>query len=167
MSLEKIYASDVITVTRDQTIPEVAVLMRDHSIGNVIVVDEGKVPIGLLTDRDIVVGALAEKVDDFHSLKVSDVMSSEIVCAKMDEVPYDIAMKMRDNGVSRMPVVDNDGKLCGVVTSNHIFRLINSELSALAGISDHHREATPAVSSGTAKPMTNTDMPNLNQPILQ
>ncbi len=177
MSLEKICQADVVTVTQDQSIHQVATLMREHSIGDVVVVDADQSPVGLLTDRDIVVGALAGDIDGaaagiegVQSLTVSDVMSSNVVCARIDDMPYEVAMKMRDNGVARMPVLDQNGKLCGIVTSGHIFRMINEELTALVGISTRHRE-TESRAGGAKKMDANigakTDLPNLTQPILQ
>jgi CBS domain-containing protein len=148
--LEKICKRDVVTTTEDKSITEVAKLMRDHSIGDIVVVDksgEKNVPIGLVTDRDIVVSAIAENVDKIQNCVVRDVMSTDIICARVDEAPYDVAMRMRDNGVARMPVIDQNGQLCGIVTSNHLFRLIHEEMMALAEISRKHKEPEAATAS--------------------
>ncbi len=149
MSLENICKSDVVTVTRDKSLEDTAKLMRDHSIGDVVVVDEKNVPCGLVTDRDIVVGGIAEKGSDIRNLKVSDLMSSDVVCANIDDSPFDVAKQMRDNGVARMPVVDKNGRLCGIVTAGHLFKLINGEFSTLLGISTHHREATSSIAGAS------------------
>ncbi|MCM2281556.1 MAG: CBS domain-containing protein, partial [Bdellovibrionaceae bacterium] len=185
-SIEKICKTDVVTVTKNQTLIEVAKLMRDHSIGDVVVVDENNAPTGLLTDRDIVVGALSDvspsnsvgssvgnsigNSNDIRAMKVEDLMSDEVVCAEVDELPYDVAMKMRDNGVARMPVIDKDGRLCGIITSGHLFRMINEELAAIEGISEHHRESISmrgAQKAGKKQTGVKAASPNMDQPSLQ
>ncbi len=150
MSIERIFRKNVVTVSEDQSIVEVAALMRDHSIGDVIVVDraDGMMrPIGILTDRDIVTGCVAENVDEIQDCKVQDLMTRDPLCIETRAEIYDCLMKMQQRGVGRCPVVDESGRLVGVLTTNHICEFISRELSALAGISAAHKESVHAARS--------------------
>ena len=104
--------SDVATATPSQTLTEAAVLMKEKDIGSVPVVDDGRV-IGVLTDRDIVVRAVADG-NDPHSVQVGDVASRDLVSVRPDD-DLDEALKlMALHQVRRLPVVD-DGRLVGVI----------------------------------------------------
>ncbi len=150
MSIERIFRKNVVTVSEDQSIVEVAALMRDHSIGDVIVVDRANGamrPIGILTDRDIVTGCVAENVDEIQDCKVQDLMTRNPLCVETRTEIYECLMKMQQRGVGRCPVVDDSGQLVGVLTTNHICEFISRELSALAGISAAHKESVHAARS--------------------
>jgi CBS domain-containing protein len=147
MNIENVCEKNVISVTEDQSIVEVAALMRDNSIGDVIVVDKqnGKmVPRGMLTDRDIVTGLVASRADQISNAKVRDIMSKQVFTCNINDDLHDVLMQMQQNGVMRVPVLDRDGSLTGIVTSNHIFNQLNSEFSLLAGISARHKESDQA-----------------------
>lgn len=144
MSLKGYIKTDVVTVTTDKSIKEAAEIMRDRSVGDVVVVEEkgGKnKPIGLLTDRDIVIGCVAQNVNNLNNVKVDQVMSKNPVTANINEGVYEVAQKMRKAGVGRMPVVEDDGALTGIITSKNILALINDELTELVSISDSQKEA--------------------------
>jgi CBS domain-containing protein len=94
--------------------------MRDEHVGDLVVIEEdnqGKlVPIGILTDRDIVVGVLARDLDHLRTLDVGDVVTRDIVTAKESEDLSDVLDRMGENGIRRMPVVDATGELVGIFT---------------------------------------------------
>lgn len=147
MSIEKICKKDVVTVSRDETIARVAELMRDRSIGDVVVVenkDGALMPLGIVTDRDIVTCCLAGNAAAINETRVQDVMSENLLTVQQSDDIYDCLVKMQDEGVGRCPVVDEQGCLVGIVTSTHLLEFINKELSALTGISRRHRESAGA-----------------------
>jgi CBS domain-containing protein len=110
--------------------------MRHHHVGDVVVVEErgGRYfPIGILTDRDLVVEVLASDVTP-ETLLVGDVMSIELVSAKEDESVLDAIKRMRDKGVRRMPVVSADGALEGIITMDDLLDLIAEQLADLVAM---------------------------------
>jgi CBS domain-containing protein len=103
---------NVQTATADTTLREVATMMRDGDMGSVPVVEDGRL-VGIVTDRDIVVRALAEGKDGSGS--VSDAMTTDIVTASPDDYVFEAVRLMGDKQVRRIPVVDNERKLVGII----------------------------------------------------
>lgn len=124
------------TCSRDISILEAARLMREHHTGDLVVVDDPqgeRTPAGILTDRDIIVEVLAADLDPAKT-PVSQVMSSKLVIAGASEDVTDAIERMRLHGVRRMPVVDHDGSLLGIVTLDDVLTLHAERGVALAGI---------------------------------
>jgi CBS domain-containing protein len=144
MSLKGFFKPDVVTVTPDQLITEAAAIMRDYNVGDVVVIKNhsGKrTPVGLLTDRDIVVGAVASAADRLTDLSVEEVMTPSPICVTEDFGIYETVQTMRKAGVGRMPVVDATGNLIGIITAKNILALLNDELSEVVEISDTGKQA--------------------------
>jgi len=91
---------------------EVAVMMREGDVGSVPVVEGGKL-VGILTDRDIVVRAIADGKD--ASAPVSDAMTAEIFSVKPDDFVFEAIRIMGDRQVRRIPVVADSGDLAGII----------------------------------------------------
>ncbi|OGI41616.1 MAG: histidine kinase [Candidatus Muproteobacteria bacterium RBG_16_62_13] len=124
---------EVVVVERNASVRDAARLMRDFHVGDLIVVESGegrRRPVGILTDRDIVVGVLARDVDT-ESVAVQDVMGGELVTATEDESLLDAVKRMRAAGVRRTPVVDQDGTLIGILTVDDLLDLLSETLSDL------------------------------------
>src|SRR5688572_19925320 len=113
--IQGIYETDVVSVTPEQTLSEVVKLMADHKIGDVIVV-EGQKPCGIVTDRDIALEAFGEHSGNINALTVADVMTTGLVTVKESDWLLDVIDTMSEAGVVRLPVVDDSGKLVGVIT---------------------------------------------------
>ncbi len=127
---------EVIVTDRGSTIVEVAKLMRQHHVGDVVIVDhkDGKnIPVGIITDRDIVVGLLAGEVD-LDSVTVGDVMSYEVVTASEKESICSTLQNMRKKGIKRMPVVNDQGGLEGILSADDLLGVFAEELADLAKI---------------------------------
>lgn len=113
--------------------------MRDNHVGDVIVVEHRgnkHLPVGILTDRDIVVEILAEGIDS-DDIAVKDVMSSELICVREDDHIIETIEKMRDRGVRRVPVVNQDGGLEGILAVDDAIELLAEVLSDLARLFKH------------------------------
>ena len=108
----EIMTSDVRTATRDMSLQDAARLMRDGDMGSVPVVEDGKL-VGIVTDRDIVVRSIAEGGDS--SSPVSEAMTTEIFSVKPDDFVFEAIRLMGDKQVRRLPVVDADGRLAGII----------------------------------------------------
>lgn len=135
MSVGQFCNRETIIADRQTPIVDVAKLMRQHHVGSVIVTEDlgdgAVVPVGIVTDRDLVVEILAAEVDP-EQVTVGDVMSYELVTAHEDDRLWDTLQRMRVKGVRRIPVVDRHGALKGVLTSDDLLEILSGELSELA-----------------------------------
>lgn len=127
---------EVVIVDKETSILEVARLMRQHHVGDVVVVDERgdrRIPVGIVTDRDIVVEVVAKDVD-FHNLVVGDIMGLQLVTVQEREGVFETMEVMRLRGVRRLPVVDEEDGLIGIVTLDDLIGLLAEEMNELAGL---------------------------------
>ena len=108
----EIMTSDVMTATRQHSLQDVARLMREGDMGSVPVVEDGKL-VGIVTDRDIVVRAIAEGKDATSS--AVEAMTTDIFSVKPDDFAFEAIRLMGDKQVRRIPVVDDDGRLAGII----------------------------------------------------
>jgi CBS domain-containing protein len=137
MTLRKIIKTKAITIPVTGTVKEAAKLMYKNHIGTVVVVDKSKkskaIPIGIVTDRDIAIayGKVPELASDYSIKKV--MTSSVVMCSPEDGI-YQTIVKMRQNGVRRMPVIDSNDELVGLIASDDILMLLGEELSDLSQI---------------------------------
>ncbi len=114
-----------------QPVAEAAKVMRDHGIGNVLVVDDGQLK-GMVTDRDIVVRAVADARDP-AATPVGEICSPHLVTVSPDDDADTAMQRMRERGVRRIPVVE-DSRPVGVLSIGDM-ALERDERSALADIS--------------------------------
>jgi CBS domain-containing protein len=113
MLVGKICNREVVFVEPDTSIAEAARLMREHHVGGLVVVQEksGKrVPVGIITDRDLVIEVIAEGVD-MSDITVGDIMSDQLVTAREGDDLLETLKMMRARGIRRLPVIDDDGAL--------------------------------------------------------
>ena len=136
MSIGKICTRNVATISRQGSIAEAAQSMRRKHVGALIVVDEERgshVPVGIVTDRDIVIEVLAAEVPP-SSVTVGDVMSRDLVMVKEDLGILETIEVMRDKGVRRMPIIDDSGELAGIVSADDLLELLSTEIAALGSM---------------------------------
>jgi CBS domain-containing protein len=130
-SIREVMTSDPHTVSTDATLQDAAREMKSDDIGAVLVEDKGSVA-GILTDRDIVVRAIAEGRDP-SSTKVGDVATRDVKTLTPDSTVEDAIKIVREQHVRRIPVVQ-DGRPAGIVTIGDL-AIERDEDSALADIS--------------------------------
>jgi CBS domain-containing protein len=119
MKVERIMRHDVKTCHPQDSLNNAAQIMWEDSCGAVPVVDEQFRPVGLLTDRDICMAAYTQG-GALHALRVEGAMARRIVsCGPEDDIA-DAARIMRNNAVRRLPVIDSDGKLVGLLSLNDL-----------------------------------------------
>ena len=127
---------EVVITDKDTSIREAARLMREHHVGDLIVVErrENKnTPVGIVTDRDLVVEVLAAEVSP-EAVSVGDVMSFELTTVREEESLWDALESMRRAGVRRMPVVNEEGNLVGIVTADDVLELLAEGLTGFVKI---------------------------------
>ena len=130
MALERFCRKPVITMLSKQSIHDAALKMRDHHVGAVLVVDDDR-PVGIVTDRDIVLRAIVEGRDP-ATTAVRDVMSRSLTVVRSDQKIDDALGVIREAGVRRVPIVDAQGKPVGIVTLDDLVVLMAGELSTAA-----------------------------------
>jgi CBS domain-containing protein len=108
----EIMTKNVRTATRDISLREVAAIMRDGDMGAVPVVDKGKL-IGIVTDRDIVVRCISEGRE--ADTAINDAMTAELFTVGPDDFVFEAIRLMGDKQVRRVPVVDENGNLAGII----------------------------------------------------
>jgi CBS domain-containing protein len=125
----------VVTVTADSDILEAASLMRDEHVGFLVVVeseDTKRTPVGVLTDRDIVVQVTARGVEP-RTLKVADVMSRKpLVATDVDDL-NEAVQGMRISGIRRLPVVTREGGLTGILAMDDVLVVVTGLLCDMSG----------------------------------
>lgn len=128
-------------VTAD--IATIARLMREHHVGDVVIVDDNDparvVPRGILTDRDIVLELVAKGVSP-EKVSAGEMMSPDLVTAHEEDSLWQTLQRMRSFGVRRMVVVNGAGGLEGILTLDDVIELLADELATLARILPHARE---------------------------
>ena len=136
MIVGEICNREVVVVEPGAAIQEAARLMREHHVGCLVVAEarEGRtVPVGMLTDRDLVVELLAMDLDP-DTVSVGDVMSPDPVVAYEEDRLWDVLRRMRIEGVRRLPVVDREGALQGILALDDLLELLAGELAELARV---------------------------------
>jgi len=134
MPVGEICVRDVVIAGPETTAREAAQLMAKHHVGNLVVVREevgGRVtPVGIVTDRDIVRNVVAEELDP-AAFVLSDLVYRDLVTVREDQGVFECMQQMRINGIRRMPVVDADGGLVGIVSLDDLVQLLAEEMSEL------------------------------------
>ena len=130
----KDFATDTVVVADPETTALAAAkLMRKYHVGALVVVDglESNRPVGIVTDRDLVLALMAEGLDP-EVFTAGDIMSVELVTANSELDAMDAVQLMRANRLRRIVIVDDDGRLAGIVSMEDLLELLTRELAALA-----------------------------------
>ncbi|MGB8339875.1 MAG: CBS domain-containing protein [Burkholderiales bacterium] len=142
MLIGEICTRRVVTCNRDTNALQAAQIMRSSHVGDLVVVikqPNGKrMPVGIVTDRDLVVAVMATEVDP-ACLTADDIMRLELVTATENDTVYDTIAHMRKNGVRRIPVVDERGALVGIVTADDLLEHMAEEIAELARVPSGER----------------------------
>jgi CBS domain-containing protein len=147
MAVGEICNREVVIAKKALSVVDAAQLMRTHHVGDLVVVEEKdgrKQPVGIVTDRDIVVEVVAAGVDP-DALKVGDIMGPEVATVRESEGLFEALRYMRDKGVRRMPVVDSTGGLVGILTMDDMLSLLAEEMTELAKLVSHERQREATV----------------------
>jgi CBS domain-containing protein len=136
MTVGEICNREVVIMSRRESLLDAARLMREQHVGDVVLVDEkaGKrIPVGIISDRDVVVEALAREIP-LEAITVGDVMSNRLLIAQEDDGFLETIKRMRTRGVRRVPVVDETGVLVGILTLDDFLEIVSEQLADLVGL---------------------------------
>jgi CBS domain-containing protein len=146
MTIGTICNREVITVQRDATVLHAAMLMRQYHVGDVVVIENRKsktVPVGIVTDRDIVVELVATELD-CNVITVGDIAISKLTVIKDSAGVFEAIQLMASKGIRRLPVVDDDAGLVGIIALDDLLLLLAKEFSSLTKlvVREQKNEAT-------------------------
>jgi predicted transcriptional regulator len=136
MKIGKVCNREVIVTDKGSNVLEAAKLMRQHHVGSLLVISrdsDGNRPVGIITDRDIVVEVLAEEVS-LDKVAVEDLMTKSLIVANEDDDLFDTVRKMRVKAVRRIPVIDAKGLLVGIFTMDDLIELLHEELGNIVSL---------------------------------
>ncbi len=142
MSVGQFCNRDTIIVSKQDSIVDAAKLMRQHHVGSLVVAEKtGDVckPIGIITDRDLVVEVLAAQINP-EDVPLGDIMSFELVTAYEQDGLYETLKHMRVKGVRRVPVIDSRGSLAGILAEDDVLEILARELSELAQLASSEQQ---------------------------
>jgi CBS domain-containing protein len=132
MTVADIMREDVITVEPSDSVREAARRMRDEMVGSVVVEEDGR-PVGIMTDRDLTTRLIATG-RDAEGARVRDVMTENLETITADAGVLELFDRLGDASVRRMPVVDYEGMLAGIVTHDDLNTLLADEQRELAQV---------------------------------
>jgi CBS domain-containing protein len=134
MKISEVMTRDVQTVRPDQSAQEAARFMLKAEAGSIPVTDGDRL-IGMITDRDIAVRGVAKGYGP--DTPIRELMTDDIICARLDDSVEDVASRMSEAQVRRLPVIDQDEKLCGIVSLGDLSREADTDCAAeaLEGVS--------------------------------
>jgi CBS domain-containing protein len=136
MAIGEICSRDVVFVAKNESCADAARLMREHHVGSLVVVREGagpRVPVGMITDRDLAVGVMALGLDA-EKTSVEVAMRPEVAVVRESEGIGRAIALMREQGVRRLPVIDAAGALAGVLAADDLIELFGEEMAGLAAV---------------------------------
>jgi CBS domain-containing protein len=129
-------------VDREASVQQAAAAMRELHVGDLVVVDGAencKRPVGMVTDRDIVLAVVAPRLDA-SVFTVGDIMTDHVVTASAEQDVFDTVHTMRLRGVRRVPVVDKDGELQGIFAMDDFIGLVAREMDEIAKLIGKERD---------------------------
>ncbi|HEU4624131.1 MAG TPA: CBS domain-containing protein [Steroidobacteraceae bacterium] len=142
MLLKDFCTTDVAYCGRDTTALAAATLMRTKHVGDLVVVDDADyecTPVGIVTDRDIIVRVLGNELDPGR-VTVGEIMRTPVVLANQDEDVTEAIARMRAHRVRRLPITGPRGRLVGIVTLDDVLRQLVNDASALVEVIASERD---------------------------
>ncbi|SEI93891.1 CBS domain-containing protein [Frateuria terrea] len=134
MQVHKLCTHQVVSVSPAASVTEAARLMRQRHVGMLVVVEQPngeRIPVGVLTDRDIVIQVVAPEVP-CAQLRVDEVMTRDPATCSHDELLLDAVARMRTHGVRRLPVLNAKGGLCGLLSLDDIYGALGVYLQEMS-----------------------------------
>ncbi|KRT66681.1 MAG: hypothetical protein XU11_C0005G0009 [Candidatus Dadabacteria bacterium CSP1-2] len=132
MSLGNMCRKEIVCVNLGTNVKEAAKFMEEKNVGSIIVVGGGK-PVGIVTDRDILLRVMNRGLDP-EKTSVDEVMTRDIVALREDMGLFEALEQVKGKGIRRFPIVDAKGQLKGIMTLDDILYLLGKEMSDVSSI---------------------------------
>lgn len=142
MKVGDICKREVVTIHPDASLLDAGKRMRDDHVGCLVVVEsknDTRKPVGMITDRDILVEVLSEGIP-LEKVSVGDIMSSDLIAAQENEDVFEAIQTMRRKAIRRIPVVDPGDNLLGIITMDDLLEVVTEEIKDLSGIFSRERD---------------------------
>jgi CBS domain-containing protein len=139
MSLDR-FRMPLATAATTDTVAAAARVMRDRRVGSLVVLRDGH-PVGIVTDRDLVLRVLAPGLDP-KSQRLEDLVTYDPVTVSVNDGIETAAYRMREHGVRRLPIVDERGTAVGIVTADDLLVLLGREIAAICEGIENRSDAT-------------------------
>ena len=136
MFIGEICNRNTVIASRNTGILELAQLMREHHVGSIIITEQQNdcnIPVGIITDRDLVIELLSKDIDT-KSVSAGDLMSAELATVRESSHVYDTLKLMRGKGIRRVPVVNDENVLVGILSVDDLLDVVISELDDIVNI---------------------------------
>lgn len=131
MTIADMARKEVVTVEPDTNAVEISRILEAERVGSAVVV-EGEEPVGIVTDRDLALDVIGEESNP-EAVTAEELMASDLFTVQTDELIYDVLERMREVGVRRVPVVE-DEKLVGIVSLDDFLVVLASEFDNVSGV---------------------------------
>ena len=132
MTVHDLARKDVVTTHRDQSAGNLATVMKEENVGSVIIEDDGR-PVGIVTDRDLTLKVLEPRADP-REVTAEEIMTEDPTTVGIDDGVFEVTKTMFEAEVRRIPVVDDEGAIAGIITLDDFLVLFTDELNGLAGV---------------------------------
>src|SRR3990172_5244434 len=132
MPIKEFCTTNVITALEGETAFDAAQKMQNKGVGSIVVVDRGTKPVGMITDRDIAVKVVAQGKDP-KTTSLKEIMSKDMIVLSQDRGFFETTKIMREKGIRRIPVVDHEGKLFGIICLDDLIMVFGEEAANIAG----------------------------------
>ena len=142
MFLKELCTPDAVSCGPDNSVLYAARLMRQQHVGDVVIVEDaeaGRSPIGMVTDRDIVVEVLGKELDPAR-VTLRQIMRTPVVIASMSEDVAEALERMKFHGVRRIPVVDESSTLVGILCLDDLLKRLAAEAATLAEVINREQD---------------------------
>lgn len=136
MYVGAICSRETIIAEQHQSVKEAALLMLRYNVGSLLIVEtdgRGNKPVGIVTDRDIVLKVVSSELN-IHEVTLKEIMSAKLLTAKETDDVYATLVKMRGKVVRRVPVVDEEGYLKGILTIDDILEFFSREIGEVVSL---------------------------------
>lgn len=136
MNIGEICSRETIITNPQESVLEAAKLMHRYNVGSLVVVEtdeRGNKPVGIVTDRDIVLKTTAMELNH-REAKLADIMSAKLLTAKETDDVYETLSRMRQKVVRRVPVVNEEGYLTGMLSIDDVLEFFTKELSEIVSL---------------------------------
>lgn len=121
VKIRDIMSKNIVYVSDDNNVKQIAEIMRDKSIGVVLVLDQNQKPCGMVSERDIITKVVAFRLDP-SEIKVKDVMSRNLITGKPEMTDLEASMFMSERKIKKLPIVDN-GNIVGIITQTDLMKV--------------------------------------------
>ncbi len=132
MPLSEMVDKKLISCTPEDSVKSAAELMKVHDVGAILVIDSGGSPVGIITDRDIVIRCVCGTHADCSDLMVRNIMTRSPKTVRDSDGLLDVIRAMKSEGVRRIPIVNREGRAVALVSFSDVLELLATEVAALA-----------------------------------